>query len=282
MIRYSVESDIKGIFALWQEAFGDSKAEIQFFLNKYYKPENTLIYETDDKVASMLFLIDGEMVIDKRVYPSYYLYAACTLNEYRGRGYMASLLKFAASTAYKRHKYYICLKPAEDSLYEYYEKYGYKPVFKQKIINIFTGELDRSFSQNFCDVEDLEEIRNSAYKNLNIFRWNNDSIKFAFDHNNLYGGKSLVGCNGYLLYSASANKISVKECTFTDGFHNALAYISTKNNSADIIEIILPADFNSTFNNYQTINSGMMLAVNETAKNIMSGIDNAYLGLTLD
>ena len=63
---------------------------------------------------------------------------------------------------------------------------------------------------------------------------------------------------------------------------DALSYISSENNSAEIIEIILPVDYALSFNNSQTVKSGMMLAVSETAENIMDKIDSAYLGLTLD
>ena len=56
MIRFATENYINGIINLWNEAFGDSEEDIKFFLKNKFIPENTLIYESDKEVVSMLFL----------------------------------------------------------------------------------------------------------------------------------------------------------------------------------------------------------------------------------
>jgi hypothetical protein len=55
MIRYSDKNDLNGIIRLWHEAFGDSENEIRFFLDSCYIPHNTVVYESDGEIASMLF-----------------------------------------------------------------------------------------------------------------------------------------------------------------------------------------------------------------------------------
>lgn len=282
MIRFSVITDFNGIISLWQEAFGDSEAEIMFFLDKRYKPENTLIIEEDGKIASMLFLLEGEMSVKGKCYPSYYLYAACTLNEYRGRGYMASLLDFAKETALNRGYYFICLMPGEKSLYDFYEKHGYKAIFKKKLLTVYPDAIKKDSILQYEAIDNIEELRSKAFDNADIFKWNKEALQFAFDHHKFFGGKAFVNRKGYILYSKKDNILVVKEITFTDDFCSALFHILALEKNVDKLHVHLPVEYESTLGSCKIIDSGMMLAVNEDAEKIMNKISNAYLGLTLD
>lgn len=285
MIRFSVESDIKQILVLWNEAFGDFEDEIMFFLNSRYQPENTLIYDIDGEIASMLFLLEGDMCINGADYPSYYLYAACTARKHRGRGCMASLLDFAKKTAESRGYYFICLKPGEESLFNFYEKHGYKTVFKKKILTVDKNELINIDTFDLSEEKTLKnpaELRNDALSDTDFFKWSNDAVKFAFLHNKLYVGEVLRDCKGYFLYMQNSDEIYVKENTFTDkNTVKALALLAEKSLASRLI-VELPINFETEIGNSKIVPSAMMLAVNKEAEKIMSGIDGAYLGLTLE
>jgi len=281
MIRLSDKSDINGIIKLWKEAFGDSEREIMFFLDNRYKPENTLVAEENGKIASMLFLLEGEMKIDKKLYPSYYLYAACTLKEFRGRGYMASLLAFAKDTALKRNVDFICLLPAEESLYKFYENHGYKPVFKKNIYTLSRNSIDDS---SFSDKESScnpEKIRNNAFVNIDYFKWDSLSLDFAIKHNKFYGGQVVMNCEGYSLYSISNDEIYVKEITFTDNIDAVLSNLFAIHSDVNKIIVDLPVGIKTSAENYEIVNWGMALAINNNAEKILDGLKDAYLGLTL-
>lgn len=283
MIRYSFESDFNDIIALWHEAFGDSESEILFFLKNRYSPENTLVYEADGRVASVLFLLDGEMQIKGKSYSSYYLYAACTLNKYRGRGYMSYLLDFAKETAKTRGYHFICLLPGEKSLYDYYEKFGYKPVFRKKILKIRPKELNSDLLMLSESVGgNIETLRNKAFLNYDMFKWNNSALNFAFMHNSFFGGQALVSRKGYALYGISAQMISVKETTFTDDLEALCLQISKDSPDIDKVIVHLPAELYTSIGDYEIIDYGMMLAVDCESERIMEQVNNAYLGLTLD
>ncbi len=282
MIRYSETKDLKDIITLWCEAFEDSESDIMFFINAHYKPQNTLVFEENGKIASMLFLLEGEMHINGKLYPSYYLYAACTLNEYRGRGYMSLLLEFAKETAIMRGFDYICLLPAEKSLYGYYEKFGYKTIFKNKIIYLNRDEIKSQSSTALEDVSQKADLRNRALSGYNYFKWNNSAVDFAFRHTIHYGGKVAISRKGYMLYSVSEREISVKENAFTDVFFNELSRIITLYPFVEKIIVNLPYDFDISTQKTEIVDHGMILAVNPKAEDNISGINNAYLGLTLD
>lgn len=264
------------------ESFGDSAEEIMFFIENKYIPENTLVAEVDGEIASVLFLLDGKMCIKGVDYPSYYLYAACTLKKYRGRGIMASLLEEAKNIAFSRKTDFICLMPGEKSLFDFYERFGYNTAFSKKILTINTDEYSECFDITQSDVIDIELIRNNAYKNIDFFKWDSKSIEFAFSHNKMYSGKEFHNCNGYCLYSINGSVMSVKEFAFAekDALHFALNI--AKSNNCDKIILNLPSGYPAEIGKYEIVPSAMMLAVSERSKTVSDGLNNAYLGLTLD
>jgi predicted acetyltransferase len=108
------------IIKCWQEAFGDSEDEILYFIDNV-KDADCLAYYEDNQITSMFYLVNCKINnIDSK-----YIYAACTLNDYRERGYMSMLLDFA-----KRKYNSICLIPAKEWLIEYYSKRGFSHKIK--------------------------------------------------------------------------------------------------------------------------------------------------------
>lgn len=104
------------VYALWQEAFGDSKDEIAFFLDNC-KNFKLLCSYCCGELASMLFLVDCKVSnIECK-----YIYAACTLGKYKKFGLMTELLDKC------REEYdVIVLIPASENLVKFYEKRGFK------------------------------------------------------------------------------------------------------------------------------------------------------------
>lgn len=122
----------EGIIALWQEAFGDSREDVLFFLNNAVN-KSCLCRLDGNKLCSMLFLVD--CTVNSVNYK--YIYAACTANECRKCGYMSELLKYCQS------KYsHVLLIPANEELVSYYNKRNFN--HKVNICNIVfneTGEI---------------------------------------------------------------------------------------------------------------------------------------------
>lgn len=107
MIKYCENNE--EIITLWQEAFQDSREDIEFFIDNV-KNAKCLMYYENGEAASMLYLIDCNI--------GKYIYAACTLEKYRGKGLMTKLLE---SCNFK-----VCLIPANDGLVKYYKDRGLK------------------------------------------------------------------------------------------------------------------------------------------------------------
>ena len=283
MIRLSYNNDLRGIISLWQEAFGDSESDILFFLNSHYNPENTVVYEYNNEIASVLFLIEGNMHIKNVDYPSYYLYAACTLKKYRGKGLMSEMLDFAKKIAASRNYFFIALKPAEESLFDYYSRFGYKTVFKKKTVYI------NNLSENCINEIPLQnsdtinfESRDIFFENTDYFKWDKPSFDFAVKHHEYYGGKTISNCNGYLLYSMNDGVLTVKESTFSElEFINVIKNIAFENSISSVQADLLFNSFNENCKS-DIIDSGMILPLCKKAESIIKTLDNAYLSLTLD
>ena len=273
MIRLYKQDDINGIIRLWEEAFGDTENEIRFFLDGCRKPLTALIYELGGEIASMLFLLEGDMHINGKDYPSYYLYAACTLKNYRGRGLMAELLDFAKEIADKNGKYFICLKPAEKSLFDFYEKHGYKTVFTARIAK-YNAEKSLK-NDTACNEIHPQLLRDSAFEGHSYFKWDRQSVEFAFLHNQFFGGNASTSRKGYSLYTSDGTENIVKETTFT----HIEDVIRTISHYEKLVKIIFPpwVDVEGEISPY-----AMITAVNSDGRNLIDSVENAYLGLTLD
>ncbi len=282
MIRLSNNNDINGIITLWKEAFGDSDEDIKFFLSTHYKPENTVVYDSEGIIASVLFLLEGEMHINGVDYSSYYLYAACTLKNFRGRGIMSQMLEFSECIASERNKKFIALKPAEASLYDYYSRFGYKSVFSKKIISIEKTDNNEYVESDNLNNNYASPIRDNVYDFINYFKWDNSSVNFAIEHQKYFGGNIIQNRNGYLLYSINDKIIYVNENTFSAIEFKKHAFGLLNKHSADKIIAELPVDFTFDENNFEIIKSGMLLPLCEKAEKLIENIDNAYLALTLD
>lgn len=267
MVRLSTYEDINGIIAVWREAFGDSEKDIRFFLDSHYKPENTVVSVHNGELASVLFLIDGDMHIGGGDYPSYYLYAACTLKKFRGRGMMTELLDFSKQIAYERGKYFIALKPAEKSLFDFYSKFGYQSVFSKKIISFNRKDL---------------KIKESVNNSYSYFKWDNYSVKFAIEHHKYYGGFAIRDSDGFLLYTVNDGGLFIKENSFpTEKFFCIINELSIKHGT-DNFRAELPAFSPLECDKDEIVKSGMLLPVSSDAEYLIDTVYNAYLSLTLD
>ena len=132
MIKFFDDSN--KIIPLWQEAFGDSKEDILFFL-KNCKKKTALGFFDDGELCSMLFLVDCKLSGEK----CKYIYAACTYKNHRGKGYMSNLLEYC-----QENYDLLSLIPADNSLVRFYNKCAF--TYREDIVNIY-----------FDESEDIEE-----------------------------------------------------------------------------------------------------------------------------
>lgn len=282
MIRFSLYDDIPAMTALWQEAFGDDESFINAFFKSFYTPQNVPVFVIDGEIAAMLFLLGGEMSIGGKRYPAYYLYAASTKKSHRGKGLMTELLDFSARTAANRGQAFICLKPGEKELFDFYEKRGYLPAFGRKVFTVHRSELVKlSGIAHNNSAFDLFELREAALGSCDRFIWDKKSVNKAVKLSTCGGDKLFQYCKGYSLYSINDRVCTVKEFAFSCDFTAEFASYIFSNTDCESINFSLPCSAPCAFDvAYEC--SGEALPLTIEAADAIINVDNAYLGLTLD
>lgn len=286
MIRFADEKDIPQLKEIWHISFGDSKEYIDMFMEQQFKNAKTVVYEEDSEILSMFFLFRCDFSIRKKTHPAFYLYAAATLPQYRGKGIMGKMLEFSKSYAAEKNFDFIILSPAEKSLYDYYGRFGFKECFKsQKIsLNIKNEkEYAPSFSEN--DLKKMLILRNAAVKKADGVLWDEEFFRYAVYENGYTKGntKSAEGCYG--IYFKKDDHIIFKEL-IGETSHKTLDFVLNvcKDEKVNNVQLNVPVCFECTENSDECIlvNTGMAVPLNTEALKALENSDkNAYLGLTL-
>ena len=123
--------DLPALTRLWQACFGDPEAEVRAFWQALF--DCTPVYlrrAPDGSPAAMLCALPAELVGDDGdAVPAAYLYAVCTAPALRGRGHCRLLLQEAEQDLAKQGIRAAVLVPAEESLFGFYTRFGYRTVF---------------------------------------------------------------------------------------------------------------------------------------------------------
>lgn len=286
MIRFAAEKDIPGLKEIWHISFGDSKEYIDMFMEHQFKNALTVVYEEDSKILSMFFLFRCDFSINEKTHPSFYLYAAATLPQYRGKGIMGKMLEFSKSYAAEKNFDFIILSPAEKSLYDYYSRFRFKACFKSKKITLALKSEDEyraDFSEN--DFEKMLTLRNMAVKKSDGSLWDEEYFRYAVYENDYTSGKTVSTEECYGIYFKEDDHIIFKELIGESSKQTidfALSICKEENANAVQINVPVNCEFAEISENYVLINTGMAVPLNSKAQKSLDNSDkNAYLGLTL-
>ena len=129
---------------IYQEAFGVDKE----FDDKLFTvcKKNLVTLKINGKIVSQLFLLPVNINVNNESKEAFYLFAAVTKKEHRGKGYMSELIKKILEDT----EIPIFLKPADEGLIAFYEQLGFKR---------FTAKYD--FDNDYCILPEKE------FKSLN-------------------------------------------------------------------------------------------------------------------
>lgn len=124
----SLKNDIK---QLWSETFGDSRDWVEMYFSRVYRDDDALtIYSPEGKLISSLLLQPYRMTFaGADTVGIAYIAGAATRRQWRGHGYMHSLLADALRQARTRGDMAVALIPATSALYFYYARLGFATVF---------------------------------------------------------------------------------------------------------------------------------------------------------
>ena len=212
-IRFPLESEYENLKALWNTAFDDSKESLDYFFKNTISPERVLAVFEEGKPISALYMLESDILIDKKEYSAYYIYAVCTYPDFRGKGLMKSLFEELFKVAKSRNIDYLFLVPEEEYLFNIYEKLGFKKGFSysEKVVSKKDFINDR--------IDEIQKLTYEKYRR--IIEENPKNVPFAVlkesTFNSFFNSVSgevkiaSVENEGYALYEETEEKLVIFE-----------------------------------------------------------------------
>lgn len=134
-ITFASSKDREQLKAIYQACFPDDPASFwDFELDHLMQSDNILVYREGDRILSTVQILSEELTLQGTTYPVQYIYAAATLPEAQGRGLMGQLLKEAHSLAQARGHWFSVLITQNDSLFDFYARFGYRDCGKVGLV----------------------------------------------------------------------------------------------------------------------------------------------------
>lgn len=226
--------------ALWEEIFSQDSKE---FLDYYYSvktAENGIyVVEEDEGIRAMLQLNPFEVVAEEYCGKVNYIVGVATEEAYRGRKFMAKLLKKALEDMYEDGQAFTFLMPAAEAIYK---PHGFRFVYRQKrcmIAGKGMGFPERIFCQK-AEEKDCREIaefaseylsrcesysvytrRTEAYYKMLLAeqKSENGGILLLWKENAKDSGQELIGC---VHFAEEGDYMEIREPLIADGYKELL------------------------------------------------------------
>ena len=243
--RIANTGDREGLISLWQRVFKDERETVELFFENAVRTENAFICADGERIISVVYIFPAKIIDGDKQLKAGYIYAAATDEAYRRKGIMSALLKLAADMAGQRGYDLLFLRPAEDYLFDYYKKQGYKTVLCTYPMTEI-GERVPDFPR-VCQCRGLEKVDSLLCEELSV----------SFDE-------------GYAVYRREGE--TAKVLYFNSEQPDRLFEKMKNELQLKIIYAPIPSEKS------KAKKTGMILPLNTEVE----ALDNIYLGITLE
>ena len=197
MVKFAEWDMRRELSRIWQVCFSESPRFPDYFLNNCFKPENCLVQISGSCVESCVYMLPAYIASDGECFKAHYIFAAGTLPEMRGRGYMSELLGAAADAGARRGEKYSAVLPSEQNLYGFYKKSGYKSFFKVRTLSISRDKMEQTAVYRsgrqfkvILDSQRLNSLRRICLSpNRGSLLWSDGMFGFCTGMGKIYGEK---------------------------------------------------------------------------------------------
>lgn len=174
-MMYADESHAPGLTKLWMEAFGDEKEYIHSFLTFQIRDRFSYVVCDDgekDSVVSMAHAFPCKIKTPLADYEFVYLYAVATLKSYQGLGIASQMLEEIHRDLESRGFFGTFLFPADEDLFRYYEKLGYRlRGYSQKVDFGYEEYLDGGCFKTHRQLEDVLHLKCEEIKGCELLHY---------------------------------------------------------------------------------------------------------------
>lgn len=147
-IRLAKDGEVDQLKKLWKTCFGDEDTYINLYFDYKYKPEETAVLLWDREIVAMTTMIPAHMVMaNGEVFNISMLYAIATHPGFQGKGLSTRIMDFCHTHLKSQNKDHSILVPAQESLFDFYGKRGYKDGFYIREVTL-TGDTVSEFLEH--------------------------------------------------------------------------------------------------------------------------------------
>lgn len=260
---------------LWLDCFEEKSEAVDLFFNRCLDFTSIYTASVESKPVAMLYLVHSTLNGKK----AHYLCCAATSSEYRNLGIMGRLIEYAMSDSHKNGDAYSLLFPANEKLYGYYKRFGYKPLCTARK-SVFTREEMNRFAEN--DKSNLTNVNSYDYEELqrlclkdNFLLQNNNFISFASAYYSLYDCKTVKSDNCFALVEEENGTAEVFYSIYDSFF--TLAEMLINNLTAKRFVFTGKAE-DRLYKNSKIEKYGMIKSLDNNEKIP----ENTYIGITLN
>lgn len=279
---------------IWQTCFDEPARPARYFLNNDFRPENCLVYRVGNKTASVVYLLPVKVASKDGPLQAHYIYAAATLPQYRGRGFMAALLAGAALVGAKRGDQYSVVLPATKELYPLYQKSDYLPFFQVRNVSLSIEELcsvaeSGRIARTAIDCHVLNTLRNTQLSGkAGSVLWSDEGFAFAAGMGGVYGDRLVASLTDGRPAYALCRRLDKDTCAVQEIMADLKSLPDLAANMmeavpAETYRFRLQSDSGLFTAEGETVPFGMIKPIGGASMQPIQPPDgSAYLGLSLD
>lgn len=220
--------DEAALRAIWKAGFGDPDKYIDAFFGQFLHPDSVVVAEADGAPVSAMYLLDGPTLwpFRKNHLTSAYAYALATLPQYRGRGIGQAVYQAVCDLGFERGFDSVCVLPAEESLYPFYNADGSARVISAVRRAEYTADELKGAPRTMCariSVEEYSNIRESLLASEahgampeSFYRWQDAQIEMS-------GGGWFVLSGGCAAVERDGDVCRIRELILPEGDELAAA-----------------------------------------------------------
>lgn len=205
--RACTPHDLPALKAIWLSSFDEREEAAELFLQRNLMTCHAYTCEANGDLVAALYLINCVLGGIR----AHYLCGAATLPAYRGRGIMSALIAYALKDASKRGDRYSLLLPADESLYRYYARFGYRPSCAMKHA-MLTADTDRSVHGGTPSLMQLQ----AASATPSSLIWEEEYIRFTADYYGCYGARTAQSEDAFAIYQPDGDAAEVIYALYSD------------------------------------------------------------------
>lgn len=271
--------------ALYLSCFDEDEKAADIIFSQILSKAKAYLARVDGETAAAVYLLPCSLSNGGDTVQAHYLMGAGTRENFRGRGLMSGLIKYALKDAASRGDLYSVLEPANPSLYNFYSRFGYRLAYQSSVFDFYPESYINSNS-NF-QLLTKNSFDTWAKLRFNIcmdirgsVQWSESHLRSCCEVSAAYGG-GVLGCEyGYAVFIENEDGFSVGELVCIPEKLNELLTALAYSLGADKLKVRCPVGITNKLGlDVQKIDMGMLLPL--SGESIPLDFPS-YLGLSLD